>query len=131
MDAGIATVLATVWDGARAADLEGVTLDFKTVGRSIGDALKDLAEAAMCFANAQGGTIVVGIQDGVGGSEAFVGSPLDPTRTVSRVYELTEPGLIVIVDALSYQGVPLSVITVQTSWPSVAPEGRTEDGGAE
>jgi ATP-dependent DNA helicase RecG len=60
-----------------------------------------------------------------------VGSPLDPTRTVSRVYELTEPGLIVIVDALSYQGVPLSVITVQTSWPSVAPEGRTEDGGAE
>ena len=35
MDAGIATVLARVWDGARAADLEGVTLDFKTVGRSI------------------------------------------------------------------------------------------------
>jgi len=58
----------------------------------------------MCFANAQGGTIVVGIQDGVGGPEAFVGSPLDPIRTVSRVYELTEPGLIVIVDALSYQG---------------------------
>jgi len=115
MDAGIATVLATVWDGARAADLEGVTLDFKTVGRSIGDALKDLAEAAMCFANAQGGTIVVGIQDGVGGPEAFVGSPLDPIRTVSRVYELTEPGLIVIVDALSYQGVPLSVITVPRS----------------
>ena len=122
MDAGIATVLATVWDGARAADLEDVTLDFKTVCRSIGDALKDLAEAAMCFANAQGGTIVVGIQDGVGGPKAFVGSPLDPTRTVSRVYELTEPGLIVIVDAVSYQGVQLSVITVQTSWPSVAPE---------
>ena len=38
-----------------------------------------------------------------------MGSPLDPTRTVSRVYELTEPGLIVIVDALSYQGVPLSL----------------------
>ena len=67
MDAGVVTVLSAVWGGARAADLEGVTLDFKTVGRSIGDALKDLAEAAMCFANAQGGTIVVGIQDGVGG----------------------------------------------------------------
>jgi hypothetical protein len=40
---------------------------------------------------------------------------LDPTRTVSRVYELAEPGLIVIVAALSYQGVPLSVITVPTS----------------
>jgi hypothetical protein len=38
MDTGIAPVLATVWDGARAADLEDVTLDFKTVGRSIGDA---------------------------------------------------------------------------------------------
>jgi len=58
----------------------------------------------MCFANAQGGTIVVGIQDGVGGPKAFVGSPLDPIRTVSRVYELTEPGLIVIVDALVVPG---------------------------
>ena len=80
MDAGIATVLARVWDGARAADLEGVTLDFKTVGRSIGDALKDLAEAAMCFANTQGGTIVVGIQDGVGGPEAFRGLPIGPDQ---------------------------------------------------
>jgi len=79
MDAGIATVLATVWDGARAADLEGVTLDFKTVGRSIGDALKDLAEAAMRFANDQGGIIVVGIQDGVGGG-GLRGLPIGPDQ---------------------------------------------------
>jgi hypothetical protein len=44
-----------------------------------------------------------------------VGSPLDPTRTVSMVYGLTAPGLIVIVEALSYEGVPLSVITVPRS----------------
>jgi ATP-dependent DNA helicase RecG len=79
MDAGVVTVLARVWTGARAADLEDVTLDFKTIGRSIGDALKDLAEAAMCFANAQGGTIVVGIQDGVGAG-GLRGLPIGPDQ---------------------------------------------------
>ena len=115
MGVDLVSVMDAIWNGARAANLESVTLDFKTVGRSIGDSLRDLAEAAACFANAQGGSIVVGVQDGVAGPEAFVGSPLDPTRTVGRIYELTDPGLIVIADTLSYQGVALSVITVPRS----------------
>ena len=82
MGVDLVSVMDAIWNGARAANLESVTLDFKTVGRSIGDSLRDLAEAAACFANAQGGSIVVGVQDGVAGPEAFVGSPLDPTRTV-------------------------------------------------
>ena len=115
MGVDLVSVMDAIWNGARAAELESMTLDFKTVGRSIGDSLRDLAEAAACFANAQGGSIVVGVQDGVAGPEAFVGSPLDPTRTVGRIYELTDPGLIVIADTLSYQGVALSVITVPRS----------------
>lgn len=115
MDAAIATALDAVWDGARAADLENSTLDFKTVGRSIGDALKDLAEAAMCFSNAGGGTLIVGVQDKVAGPPAFVGSPLDATKTVGRIYELTEPGLIVIVDTVSHYGVQLTIIAVPRS----------------
>jgi len=115
MTADLASVLDAVWNGARAADLESMTLDFKTVGRSIGDSLKDLAEAAGCFANAQGGSIVVGVQDSVAGPLAFVGSPLDQTRTVGRIYELTEPGLIVIAETVSYHGTELTVITVPWS----------------
>lgn len=40
----VTRALDAVWMGARPSDFESVTLDFKTVGRSIGDTLKDLAE---------------------------------------------------------------------------------------
>ena len=115
MDTELTSTLDAVRGGRKPSDMESTTLDFKTVGRSIGDALKDLAEAAACFANAEGGTIIVGVRDAIAGEEAFVGSPLDPVATVGRIYELTEPGLIVIVDSVSYLGVELSVITVPRS----------------
>lgn len=115
MEAVVNDALAEVLKGRRAANLESVTLDFKTVGRSVGDTLKDLAEAAMCFANSQGGFIVVGVRDDASGQAAFVGSSLDPTRTVGRIYELTEPGLIVIAEAIDYVGTTLTLITVPRS----------------
>ena len=115
MDADVTSTLDAVRAGRRPSELESMTLDFKTVGRSIGDTLKDLAEAAACFANAEGGKIIVGVRDALAGAEAFVGSRLDPVATVGRIYELTEPGLIVIVDTESYHGVELSVITVPRS----------------
>ena len=101
--------------GAVPADLESQVLDFKTVGRSLSDALVDLARAAVCFANAQGGTIVVGVKDNEGGPSALAGSPLDPTRTVSRIYELTEPSLIVIAEQIVFDEAALTVITVPPS----------------
>lgn len=107
--------LAEVQGGRRASELETTTLDFKTVGRSIPDTLKDLAEASMCFANAQGGLIVVGIRDDASGPAAFVGSTLDPIRTVARIYELTDPGLIVIAETIDYAGTTLTAITVPRS----------------
>ena len=76
MDTELTSTLDAVRGGRKPSDMESTTLDFKTVGRSIGDALKDLAEAAACFANAEGGTIIVGVRDAIAGAEAFVGSPL-------------------------------------------------------
>lgn len=115
MDAQYVAVLDAVRLGSTAAAQETATLDFKTVGRSLPDTLRNLAEAATCFANAGGGTIVVGVEDKVAGPSAFVGSQLDPTKTVARIYELTEPALIVIVENVAYEGVELSVITVPKS----------------
>lgn len=107
--------LEAIWQGVIASEREGDLLDFKTVGRSLEDALKDSAEAAACFANTRGGTIVVGVRDKVGGPDAFVASPLDTTRTVARIYELTEPGLIVTADEQRFRGTPLTVIQIPPS----------------
>lgn len=115
MEAVVSDALAEVLGGRRASDLESVTLDFKTVGRSIPDTLKDLAEAATCFANSQGGVIIVGVRDDASGKAAFVGSALDPTKTVGRIYELTEPGLIVIAEPIDYADTTLTLITVPRS----------------
>lgn len=115
MEAVVSDALAEVLRGRRASDLESVTLDFKTVGRSIPDTLKDLAEAATCFANSQGGVIIVGVRDDASGKAAFVGSALDPTKTVGRIYELTEPGLIVIAEPIDYADTTLTLITVPRS----------------
>lgn len=101
--------------GSTADVEENQSLDFKVIGRSLGDSLEKLARAAVCFANASGGKLVVGVKDNVAGLAAFVDTRLDPTRTVSRIYELTDPALIVIVEHVDYEGVTLSVITVPQS----------------
>lgn len=107
--------LQSIADGATADSQESDTLDFKTVGRSVTDTLTDLAEAAACFANAHGGTLVVGVRDNVPGEAAFSGSSLDPTRTVSRIYELTDPGLIVSATSIRFSAVELTVVSIPPS----------------
>ena len=109
------SVLRAIQDGATPASLESDRLDFKTVGRSDDDALVDLAEASACFANAQGGHVVVGVADRGSGPEAFVGTTLDTARTQRRIYELTNPALIVTVDELNCAGSRLLVLTVPRS----------------
>lgn len=109
-------VIAAVRAGTQASTLESDQLEFKTVGRSLPDTLLDLAEAATCLANAQGGHIVVGVEDKLAGPQALVGSGvLDPVRTQRRIYELTDPSLIVTVDAVDSGGVHLLVITAPRS----------------
>lgn len=111
----VAAAMDAVAAGAAARDLESETLDFKTVGRSRDDALGDLAEAAMCFANAGGGAIVVGVADRPGGTEAFVGCPLDDVVVRRRIFEMTDPHLTVSVERLSRPEGEVLVIEVPES----------------
>lgn len=111
----VRALLTRVLEGTPARDLESDRIEFKTVGRSVPDALTDLAQACMCFANADGGLIIVGVEDNVTGAAAMAGSGLDPFKTQRRIYDLTEPHLVVTVDSMRVSDTDLTVITVPRS----------------
>ncbi len=127
IDQAVAAALDAVLNGAEGRSLESQALEFKTVARSRGDTLQRLAETAACFANARGGTIVVGVADRSSGPDAFVGHTLDAARTARRIYELTEPALTVLVDDTTYQGHRLLSINVPMSPEVHAVGGRSTE----
>ena len=53
--------LGAIAAGKTPQEVESATLDFKEQGRSEGDTLKTIADAALCFANSSGGVVVVGV----------------------------------------------------------------------
>lgn len=126
LERAIAAIDAVV-DGARARDLEDDTLEFKTDGRSAGDALHNLAEAVACFANARGGTVVVGVQDDTPGPAGLTGTHLDVVKTQRRIFELTEPPLVVTCEMLSAHHADFLVISVPASPDVHAVGGRTSE----
>ena len=71
-----------------------------------------LVAAFICFANTDGGTIVVGVVDDAAGSEAIVGTELDQMLVKQRIYELSQPPLLVETQELSHRGARLLVVTV-------------------
>lgn len=101
--------------GATADSIESDTLDFKREGRSKPDAVKAVAEAAACFANARGGHVVIGVQDRPGGPAAIEGTSLDANLLLRRIYELTTPPLTVEVQQKSRGSVNLLVVRVPRS----------------
>lgn len=114
-DAEVGAALRAVLAGSTARDCESETLDFKTVGRSVSDTLKDLAEAAACFANHRGGAVVVGVADPSAGPEALVGCDLDEADVRLAVFQKTVPPLTVDVRPHEVDGVRLLVISVPES----------------
>jgi ATP-dependent DNA helicase RecG len=100
--------------GLPARRLEGPTLDFKRPMRFRDETARDMAEAAACFANAQGGSVVLGVTDGETGPGAFVGTDLDGPWLARRIYELTMPGLTVEVIVFEFAGATLHEIRVPT-----------------
>jgi ATP-dependent DNA helicase RecG len=80
-----------------ARKLESHTLDFKAPARNAKDTFANLTDAAVCFANAAGGTIVLGVADDVPGADAIVGTDLSAAAVRRAVYERTSPGLDVAV----------------------------------
>src|ERR1700712_4885804 len=105
--------LARIAEGATADELEHQNLDFKAQGRSRSDTADDLAEAAACFANASGGTVVVGVADKTRGVGAFIGTDLEAAFVRRRIFEKTQPNLDVVVRELTHSGKRLLHIEVQ------------------
>lgn len=108
--------LVRIHAGNSAASLESQELDFKQNPSSRKEAIKMLVEAAVCFANSRGGSIVVGVADGVGGPSAFLGCDLDPPTVQRRIYELTEPHLMVGARSIERHGTQLLVVDVVESF---------------
>lgn len=107
--------LAAIEAGRRAADLESETLDFKEEAGSEKETCRDVTEAALCFANARGGLVVIGVRDAASGTAAFVGATIDSVILKRRIYELSRPHLVVDAEAVSHRGKTLVIVRVPSS----------------
>ncbi|MBB2901053.1 ATP-dependent DNA helicase RecG [Kineococcus radiotolerans] len=109
----VTEALAAISSGRRSADsLEGDHLDFKTDKSNDKETGQDLAEAAVCFANAAGGTIILGVRDRDVGPSAFVGTHISTAVLRSKIHDLTEPPMLVEVEEVDWQGVRLVQVSV-------------------
>ena len=112
MDPGLSTALHRISEGTLPSALESELLEFKQEPSSPRKAMEMLTAAAICFANAQGGTIVMGVVDDAVGPEALVGTGLDELLIKQRIYELSRPPLLVDTAELFHLGTRLVVVTV-------------------
>ena len=108
--------LASVAMGLPARDLEGDVLEFKQPGRDAKDTLRTLADAAVCFANARGGDIVLGVVDDASGPDAFVDVPADLTVDAIRkgIFDRTRPSMTCFVTERIEHGRRIVIVSVPT-----------------
>lgn len=114
--------LQQVLDGATPGSLESETLDFKrdphTVtgrgapGNPQARLIEELVDTVVCFANAHGGRIVLGVDDRSPGPGAFIGTQADPSVLRNRIYGNTRPQLTVPIEEIEFDGTRLLIITV-------------------
>jgi ATP-dependent DNA helicase RecG len=94
--AEVDSALRTLLAGTPAASLESATLDFKEPKSTKSETDRLIADAMICFANALGGVLVVGVRDKASGPAALVGAGgLVPGEVQGRVHALTQPPLTV------------------------------------
>ena len=108
----VESAIARIAAGDAASELESETLDFKQDARTVKESMAVAADAAICFANAQGGSIVIGVVDSTAGPDALVGTELDPLTIKQQIYELSRPPLLVDVAEKLVGGARLIVVTV-------------------
>ncbi|ADB54214.1 RNA-binding domain-containing protein [Conexibacter woesei] len=104
--------LTQIAAGARACDLESETLDFKQDAGSDGETIRVLLDAAICFANLKGGSIVVGVADDVPGPDAFLGTDISIELIRQRIYERTQPAMVVSAIEHEHTGKRLVIVNV-------------------
>lgn len=110
----LTSAVEQIWAGRAVADeLESSRLEFKRGTEHRDDTAQMLTDAAVCFANAAGGTVVVGISDRDSGPRAFVGTDLRAAELRRRIRELTQPPLDVQITELIHHDARLLVIEVQ------------------
>ncbi len=105
-------------DSRPARELESETLEFKEWSGEWNDHPKKLyrvlAEYAVCFANHNGGTLVLGVRDRVKGQEQAItgcGSyNIHEIRT--RIYDLTDPKILVEVEELPLEDLGVRLLLI-------------------
>lgn len=126
LDAEAIIALQRIVNGTRAWTLESDTLDFKREkADSFEDTARDLAEAAMCFANTRGGVLVLGVDDKAQGPTALLGSTVDALTLQRRIHQLTRPPLLVQAEERTVEGRRILLVFVPDS-PDIHtdPKGR-------
>ena len=112
----VSEALQRVANGERASEVESYTLDFKEEANSVSSTEKLLRDAAVCFANSDGGTIILGVDDDSSGRAAFVGTNLGAQTAQRRIYELTQPSILVTCDEHTFETARLLIISVPRSF---------------
>ena len=111
----LARLLQRVASPQPASFFESQTLDFKQPKPNVKDTLNLLADAAVCFANADGGTVVLGVNDKASTrSQAFVGVDGAYTTEIVRrgIFDRTSPSLTTFAYELEQEEARLIVIDV-------------------
>ncbi|MGH2603167.1 MAG: RNA-binding domain-containing protein, partial [Dehalococcoidia bacterium] len=110
----VGEALTALLAGSAASSLEDQYLEFKSEDPSLKRTLEMLADAVVCLANADGGHVVVGVDDRSAGQGAVLGVSANLTvdRVVRGIFDRTEPGLSVPVEEVEFSGRRLIVITV-------------------
>lgn len=113
-------------EGKSADELESETLEFKRWESSLKQLHKMLREESVCLANARGGTIVLGVQDGVRTRKAAIKGvgPYNIPGLRRAIYDGTDPHILVDIEELVEPEGPLLLIHI----PKGLPPHTTTDG---
>lgn len=108
----ISVALIAISTGANADSQEGQVIDFKSDSADPRKMGGILAKAAACFANGDGGSIVLGVLNKISGTAAFEGTGYVADWCRQRIYELVTPSLITEAEAFTFSGKTLVHIQV-------------------
>lgn len=101
--------LDKIYSGQKCAeDIEGQFLEIKKCPKKIKDVIRVCRDMAVCFANADGGSLVLGVENNIYSPKAFTGcQAFEGWRIAKEVYRGTEQPVAVQVDYHPFNDVEL------------------------